>query len=76
MQPQKINPKVLRLLVIFPNVMNYILAFGIGVFIITSMDEMKAQDALTFWVVAFVAILGVALFTTVSIFKKIQAGQM
>lgn len=76
MQPQKINPQVLRILVIFPNVMNYILAIGIGIFIMTSMEEMKAQDALTFWIVAFIAILGVAIYTSVSIIKKIRAGQM
>ena len=70
------NPQVLRLLVIFPNVMNYILAIGIGIFIMTSMEEMKAQDALTFWIVAFIAILGVAIYTSVSIIKKIRAGQM
>lgn len=76
MQPQKIKPQVLRLLVIFPNVMNYILVFGLGVFIITGMEEMKAQGALTFWVVAFFVILGLAIFTTVSIVKRIRAGQM
>ena len=76
MQPQKINPQVLRLLVIFPNVMNYILVFGIGIFILTSMEEMKAQGAFTFWVVAFFAILAVAIFTSLSIIKRIRSGQM
>ena len=75
-QPQKINPQVLRLLVIFPNVMNYILAFGIGVFIFTSVDEMKAQGALSFWIIAFFAIIGVAMFTSISIFKRIRSGQI
>ena len=76
MQPQKINPQVLRLLVIFPNIMNYILAFGIGVFIFTSVDEMKAQGALSFWIIAFFAIIGVAMFTSISIFKRIRSGQI
>ena len=76
MQPQKMNPQVLRLLVIFPNIMNYILAFGIGVFIFTSVDEMKAQGALSFWIIAFFAIIGVAMFTSISIFKRIRSGQI
>ena len=76
MQPQKMNPQVLRLLVIFPNVMNYILAFGIGFFLLTNADEMKTQGALAFWIIAFFAILGVGIYTSVSIYKKINAGQM
>ena len=75
-QPQKLNPQVLRILVIFPNFMNYLLAFGIGVFIFTSYEEMKAQGGLTFWICAFVAVLVIAIITTGSIIKKIRSGQM
>lgn len=75
-QQQKLSPQVLRLLVIMPNAMNYMLAFGIGMYIVTNLEEMKAQGALTFWIISFLVIFGVGLLTSLSIFKKIKAGQM
>lgn len=69
-------PKVLRLLVIFPNVMSYILLFGVVIFIRTNLEELKAADALTMWVI-IAAVLGpISVYTTYSIAKKIRRGTL
>lgn len=69
-------PKVLRLLVIFPNVMSYILLFGVIIFIRTNLDTLKAADALTMWLI-IAAVLGpISIFTTFSIVKRIRAGTL
>lgn len=74
MQQPIIPPKVLRLLVIFPNVMSYILLFGVVVFIRTNLDELKATDSLTMWLI-IAAVLGpISIYTTFSIVKRIKAG--
>ena len=69
-------PKVLRLLVIFPNVMSYILLFGVVIFIRTNLEELKAADALTMWLI-IAAVLGpISVYTTYSIAKKIRRGTL
>lgn len=69
-------PKVLRLLVIFPNVMSYILLVGVVIFIRTNLEELKAADALTMWII-IAAILGpISVYTTYSIAKKIRRGTL
>ncbi|MER1985039.1 MAG: acyl-phosphate glycerol 3-phosphate acyltransferase [Solibacillus sp.] len=69
-------PKVLRLLVIFPNVMSYILLFGVVIFIRTNLEELKAADALTMWII-IAAVLGpISVYTTYSIAKKIRRGTL
>lgn len=74
MQQPTITPKLLRLLVIFPNVMSYILLFGVVVYIRTNLELLKATDGLTMWLI-FAAILGpIAIYTTYSIVKRIRAG--
>lgn len=74
MQQPTISPKFLRLLVIFPNVMSYILLFGVVVFIRTNLAELKATDSLTMWLI-IAAILGpISIYTTFSIAKRIKAG--
>ena len=76
MQQQKINPVLLRMLVIVPNAMNYLLAVGIGIFLVTNREDMKAQGNLMFWGIAFLIIIGAALFTSISIIKRIRSGAM
>lgn len=74
MQQPTISPKLLRLLVIFPNVMSYILLFGVVVYIRTNLDYLKATDGLTMWII-IAALLGpISIYTTYSIVKRIRAG--
>ncbi len=74
MQQPTIAPKLLRLLVIFPNVMSYILLFGVVVYIRTNLELLKATDSLTMWLI-IAALLGpIAIYTTYSIVKRIRAG--
>ncbi|MEK5232349.1 acyl-phosphate glycerol 3-phosphate acyltransferase [Lysinibacillus sp. FSL K6-0232] len=76
MNQQKMPPALLRLIVIFPNVLSYFLLFGLIVFVITNYEALKANDNLTVWLI-FIAVLGpAAMYTTFSIVKKIRAGHM
>ncbi|MER2120506.1 MAG: acyl-phosphate glycerol 3-phosphate acyltransferase [Solibacillus sp.] len=76
MQQPTISPKVLRLLVIFPNVMSYILLFGVVVYIRTNLEMLKATDSLTMWLI-IAAVLGpISLYTTFSIVKRIKNGKL
>lgn len=76
MQQPTISPKVLRLLVIFPNVMSYILLFGVVVYIRTNLEMLKATDGLTMWLI-IAAVLGpISLYTTFSIVKRIKNGTL
>ncbi|MER2153980.1 MAG: acyl-phosphate glycerol 3-phosphate acyltransferase [Solibacillus sp.] len=76
MQQPTISPKVLRLLVIFPNVMSYILLFGVVVYIRTNLEMLKATDSLTMWLI-IAAVLGpISLYTTFSIVKRIKNGTL
>ena len=74
MQQPTISPKLSRLLVIFPNVMSYILLFGVVVYIRTNLEYLKATDGLTMWII-IAALLGpISIYTTYSIVKKIRTG--
>lgn len=76
MQQPTISPKVLRLLVIFPNVMSYILLFGVVVYIRTNLEMLKVTDGLTTWLI-IAAVLGpISLYTTFSIVKRIKNGTL
>lgn len=76
MNQPKINPAVLRLLVIFPNVLSYILLLGVIVYTMTNYSVLKSEGALSFWLI-LVAILGpMAIFTSYSILKRIRAGNL
>ncbi|MBD8026181.1 acyl-phosphate glycerol 3-phosphate acyltransferase [Ureibacillus sp. Re31] len=74
MNQTKINPAVLRLLVIFPNVLSYILLLGVIIYIITNFAGLKAANALTFWLILVVILGPMAIYTTYSIVKRIKAG--
>lgn len=76
MQQPTISPKVFRLLVIFPNVMSYILLFGVVVYIRTNLEMLKVTDGLTTWLI-IAAVLGpISLYTTFSIVKRIKNGTL
>ncbi|MEL4025391.1 acyl-phosphate glycerol 3-phosphate acyltransferase [Lysinibacillus endophyticus] len=74
MNQPKMNPAVLRLLVIFPNVLSYILLFGVIIYITTNYANLKAANALNLWLIIAVVLGPMALYTTYSIIKRIKAG--
>ncbi|MFJ7735694.1 acyl-phosphate glycerol 3-phosphate acyltransferase [Lysinibacillus sp. NPDC097287] len=76
MDQQKMPPAVLRLLVIFPNVLSYILLGGLIIFVSTNYAELKAAENLTIWVISIAALAPMSLMTSYSIVKKIRAGHM
>lgn len=76
MNQQKMPPALLRLIVIFPNVLSYLLLFGLIIFVITNYETLKATDNLTVWLIFIVILAPAAAYTTFSIVKKIRAGHM
>jgi len=72
----KINPAVLRLLVIFPNVLSYLLLIGVLVYISTNFADLKAAQALNFWLLFAAVLSPMAIFTTYSIVKRIRNGTL
>jgi hypothetical protein len=73
---QKIPPALLRLIVIFPNVLSYLLLFGLIIFVMTNYETLKATNNLTVWIIFIVVLAPAAAYTTFSIVKKIRAGHM
>ncbi|MFJ7733958.1 acyl-phosphate glycerol 3-phosphate acyltransferase [Lysinibacillus sp. NPDC097231] len=76
MNQQKMPPALLRLIVIFPNVLSYLLLIGLIIFVFTNYDTLKATDNLTVWLIFIVVLAPAAAYTTFSIVKKIRAGSM
>ncbi|MFJ8104061.1 acyl-phosphate glycerol 3-phosphate acyltransferase [Lysinibacillus sp. NPDC096212] len=76
MNQQKMPPALLRLIVIFPNVLSYLLLFGLIMFVISNYDTLKATDNLTVWLIFIVVLAPAAAYTTFKIVKKIRTGQM
>lgn len=74
MNQPKISPAVLRLLVIFPNVISYMLLFGIIIYIVTNYTFLKSEEALNFWLIILVVLAPMSIYTTYSIVKRIRAG--
>lgn len=76
MNQQKMPPALLRLIVIFPNVLSYLLLFGLIIFVMTNYATLKATNNLTVWIIFIVVLAPAATYTTFSIVKKIRAGHM
>ncbi|MFC5540337.1 MAG: acyl-phosphate glycerol 3-phosphate acyltransferase [Bacilli bacterium] len=76
MNQPKLNPGLLRLFVVFPNIMAWCLMIGIIFFVVTNYAELKAADALTFWIVLLVIFIPLTLYTTISIIKRIRNGTL
>lgn len=76
MNQPKINPGLLRLFVIFPNILAWCLMIGIIFFVVTNFEELKAADALTFWVILLVVFIPITLNTSYSIIKRIKNGTL
>jgi hypothetical protein len=69
-------PALLRLIVIFPNVLSYLLLFGLIIFVISNYETLKATNNLTVWIIFIIVLAPAAAYTTFSIVKKIRAGHM
>ncbi|MEJ9281225.1 acyl-phosphate glycerol 3-phosphate acyltransferase [Ureibacillus thermosphaericus] len=76
MNQPKINPRLLRLFIIFPNILAYCLMFGIVFFVVTNYEELKAAEALNFWLILLAVFIPITLLTTYSIIKRIRAGAL
>lgn len=76
MNQQKMPPALLRLIVIFPNVLSYLLLFGLIMFVITNYETLKATNNLTVWIIFIVVLAPAATYTTFSIVRMIRAGHM
>ncbi|MCT1540707.1 MULTISPECIES: acyl-phosphate glycerol 3-phosphate acyltransferase [Lysinibacillus] len=76
MNQQKMPPALLRLIVIFPNVLSYLLLFGLIIFVMTNYETLKVTNNLTVWIIFIVVLAPAAAYTTFSIVKKIRAGHM
>ncbi|KOS68239.1 acyl-phosphate glycerol 3-phosphate acyltransferase [Lysinibacillus contaminans] len=76
MNQQKLPPAVLRLLVIFPNVLSYLLLGGLVIFVLTNYEGLKAAENLKIWLISIAALAPMSMLTTYSIVKKIRAGHM
>ena len=69
-------PALLRLIVIFPNVLSYLLLFGLIIFVISNYETLKATNNLTVWIIFIIVLAPAAAYTTFSSVKKIRAGHM
>lgn len=76
MNQQKMPPALLRLIIIFPNVLSYLLLFGLIMFVITNYETLKATNNLTVWIIFIIVLAPAATYTTFSIVRKIRAGHM
>ena len=74
MNQPKISPAVLRLLVIFPNIISYLLLIGVLIYVTTNFAGLKAAQALNFWLILIAILCPMAIYTTYSIVKRIRAG--
>lgn len=76
MNQPRMNPAVLRLLVIFPNVLSYMLLFGIVVYIITNYSYLVESGAIKTWGIIVAVLAPMAGYTTYTIVKKMKLGAM
>ncbi|WP_409369799.1 acyl-phosphate glycerol 3-phosphate acyltransferase [Lysinibacillus sp. 38-6] len=76
MDQQKMPPAVLRLLVIFPNVLSYLLLGGLIFYVMSNYELLKSSENLKVWLIFIAVLAPAAVYTTFSIVKKIRAGHM
>lgn len=74
MEKTKINPKMLRFMIIFPNILSYFLLIGIVIFLFTYGDSLKEAKLYTPWLIVTIALGVGSIYTTYSIVKKIKQG--
>lgn len=73
---QKMNPQLLRLMVIFPNVLSYLLLIGVIVFTLTNFSAIQEAGELWFWLLTLGVLAFLSVTTTLSISKKLKAGAL
>ena len=73
---KKIHPALLRLFVIFPNILSYILLIGLVIFVSSNYAVLQQNGALPMWLGIIAVLAPAALFTTYRIRQKIKAGAM
>lgn len=66
--------KFLRSMIIFTNVLNYLILIGLVLFILVQVDTIQDSNMLNIWVIITIIIAISAVFTTYSIVKKIKQG--
>lgn len=70
MDQQKMPPAVLRLLVIFPNVLSYLLLGGLIIYVISNYEVLKTTESLKVWLILIAVLAPAAAYTTFSIIKN------
>lgn len=76
-QPKrKMDPKLLRLMVIFPNVLSYLLLIGVIFFTFTNLGALQDSGNLWFWLLTLGVLAFLSISTTISISKKLKAGTL
>lgn len=73
---RKIHPALLRLFVIFPNILSYVLLIGLIIFVTSNYAILQQSGALAMWLVIIAILAPAALFTTYRIRQKIKSGAM
>ncbi|WP_108306885.1 acyl-phosphate glycerol 3-phosphate acyltransferase [Metalysinibacillus jejuensis] len=73
---RKIHPALLRLFVIFPNILSYVLLIGLVIFVTSNYAILQQSGALAMWLAIIAILAPAALFTTYRIRQKIKAGAM
>ncbi|GGG31715.1 hypothetical protein GCM10007425_27960 [Lysinibacillus alkalisoli] len=76
MEEKRIHPALLRLFVIFPNILSYVLLIGLIIFVMSNYAVLKANEALSTWLIIIAILAPAALFTTYRIVQKIRSGAM
>lgn len=76
MERQKMHPGLLRLFVIFPNILSYFLLFGIIIFTVTNYAQLQANGAHLLWLGLIAILTPASLFTTYRIAQKLKNGAM
>lgn len=74
MNQPKMSPALLRLLVIFPNVLSYMLLAGVIIYIVTNYPMLKTTNTLNFWLILTIVLGPMTIYTTYSIIKRMRAG--
>lgn len=67
---------MLRLMIVFPNVLSYVLLIGLILFISTNYNGLKEAGMITYWLVITAGLAVGAVYTTFTIIKKIKQGAL
>lgn len=68
------NQKLLRFMIIFPNILSYIILIGLIMIITVNIEGMKNSNMLIIWLIITVVLAIGSILTSFSIIKKIKKG--